>query len=193
MKQFLTSFFVVAFALLTNTAAIASQEKVTISGYLPPLKSYDDELGPNYTLCPGPWVRMINESDDEPVYADVWHCKSRDHSCYRFHGEARGYGCSGGKKNGWGLPASTATTGDLRAEIMQNVVDPCYLAIAQRHDSGGLSIEEFAALAKMANPVPIDGMVEAVSTLLTDDQTKEQRAFIFQIARQTCINAGLGN
>ena len=61
-----------AVTLLVASTAVAEQRQVTISGYVPPLHQRE-ALGPNYTLCPEPWVQTMPDGS-ETRYAEAWGC-----------------------------------------------------------------------------------------------------------------------
>ena len=189
MRMLRESVLAAVVTLLVASTAVAEQRQVTISGYVPPLHQRET-LGPNYTLCPEPWVQMVPDGS-ETWYAEAWHCVSHDHSCFR-HQDAleNSYGCGGNELKGWTLPPETA---DFRAEIMEHVVDPCWLDMAQRNNTvEGLSDEAFAMAAKLANPETVEGMVEGVRPLLSADQTEDERAVIYGFALSVCLTAARG-
>ena len=84
----------------------SDQERVELSGYLPPLDPYRGKYGPNYVLCQEPWVQMVNDTDDRELYTEIWHCKALEHSCYRVFGTTEGgYMCHGSREEpGWIIP-----------------------------------------------------------------------------------------
>ena len=100
------AFAAAAILCLAATAAHAAQERVTITGYLPPLKAHGATPGPNYVLCPEPWVQMTNETDTKNFYAEAWHCTEREHSCFKTSPDSQGFGCSGQGVRGWAVPAA---------------------------------------------------------------------------------------
>ena len=183
------SVLVAAVTLLVASTAVAEQRQVTISGYVPPVHQRET-LGPNYTLCPEPWVQMVSDGS-ETWYAEVWHCVSHGHSCFRDQDAPEySYGCSGNEMKGWTLPSGTA---DFRAEIMEHVINPCWLDMAHRHNTvEGLSDEAFAMAAQMANPETVEEMVQGVSSLLRADQTEDERTTIYNLALGVCITAARG-
>ena len=131
----------------STTVFAATQERVTVSGYLPPLKSYGGDHGPNYVICQELWVQMTSEQKDG-FYAAVWYCRSVDHSCFQVRGTTAGYGCSGGGVEGWSW---AEVIGSDRDAIIKNVVDPCFTAVAKETDIPGMTAAEVVALMKSLN------------------------------------------
>ena len=193
MKSTFT-YVLAAMLLLAASTAHAAQEKVTITGYLPPLKAHSDTPGPNYVLCPKPWVQMTNQTDHKNYYTEAWHCVPRDHSCFKTTPQSRGYGCGGQGVRGWAVPASApaSSLGDLRAEIIQHVVDPCYMDIARRQNLPGITPEQYVEMAKMISPDAIDEVVSALAGMITDEHDAASRKAIYAFGLTNCIKGAKG-
>ena len=100
------------------------------------------------------------------IFERAWHCREMQHSLGLVRGEAA---CGGwqGMFDGWALPvASAASASDYRAEIMQQVVDPCYLDMALRNPIDGVTPEKLAELAKLSVGDAVDEMVTAIQQIV---------------------------
>ena len=113
--------------LFCSVAQGQVQERVSISGYLPPLPS-TGEPGPNYTLCDEPWVQMLG---DDGVHATAWHCRPANHTCFALIGDTMGYGCHGGWLDGW------VYADDATGPVM---VDPRHLVVGRTYKLNGEGI-----------------------------------------------------
>ena len=168
---------------------LAQQEAITITGYLSPTSSGS---GPNYAICPEPWTRLVSDGT-ETGESEVWHCISANYTCYAYGGG--GAGCSGGDRSipdGWILP-DASDTDSLREEIIEHVVDVCYLDSVRRSGTADVAGGEQSALEliKILNVEEIDGMVEAVLPLVAGQDRATRMAF-YAVGADTCIQAARG-
>ena len=191
MKIQITAIF--AALLLAASTASAGQQEVTITGYLPPLKTYDGDHGPNYVFCSEPWVHMMDDGTTD-LLSDAWYCVPIDHHCYVVGSTSNGYGCGGGKPKGWSVPAATTwnAPSDLDAEIIRYVVDPCYLEIARHDVNPGVTPEEMVEIVKMVEADTIAEMITSVRPIIDGIQDAEARQGLYNSLRQMCVAAALG-
>ena len=149
------------------------------TGDLPAIKQF---------RCPEPYVELMSDGS-ETIYDSAWHCKSRGYSL-----GSLGQFCGGGYDlnavSGWTLrvtPASGAV--DHRAEIMEYVIDPCYLDMALRNPVEGVSPERLAELAKMVAAKSVDEMVEGLLPITAKIDDLEKRGVFYAVAKELCIKA----
>ena len=192
MKRFLFC-ALAASLILAGAAAVvagAAQERMTFSGYLPPLEGHDWSQGPSYILCPEPRVEMVEDGTGDGFYDEAWNCAPTDYTCFHTAGRDGGYGCSGGGIPGWEVPA-TASAQDFRDEIMEHVVKPCYTDMAQRNAVPGFSDEALVDLAMMVNPQSVENMIDGVLVMLnaSPQQDWPSRKLVYALSLNTCINA----
>ena len=90
------------------------------------------------------------------------------------------------------LLAAQASARDYREEIMQYVVDPCYLAMAEGKTVKGVSPAELAALVKSLNKKPIEDTVAAVNRLLRNDPGFETRKRVYDLSLDMCVRGASG-
>ena len=93
-----------------------------------PLAGIADSGPKHLTLCADPWVEMVPDGSDAWAatwYKEAWHCIPRDYSCFREGETGDGYGCKGGKVQGWSLVSSAGDLGTdtiTRAEYQHAVL-----------------------------------------------------------------------
>lgn len=177
-----------AVGMMVASAAQAAQERVTVSGYLPPMDRADGPASVSYILCPEPWLEMVEDGTGDDSYDEAWHCAPVDYTCAHPTGERAGYGC-GFIPDGWQVPA-TAPTGGFRSEIMEHVIVPCLMDSARRQDLvDGLSPEDLVSVALAVNPQMGEDMTDALMPLLSAGLDWSARKGLYDLSRQTCINA----
>ena len=179
----------VALVALVSSAAGATQERVTVSGYLPPMERADGPQTVSYILCPEPWIEMVDDGTGDGAYDEAWHCAPAEYTCAHPTGERAGYGC-GLVAPGWHLPAP-APVGGFRDEIMEHVMRPCYLEMARAHAVPGFSDQELTDLVMMVNPQVGDELIESVTVMLnaSPQQDWASRKLVYDLSLRTCINA----
>lgn len=92
--------------------------------------------------------------------------------------------------DGWSLTvAPVAGSTDYRAEIMEQVVDPCYLDMALRNPVEGVSPEQLAELTKMVSAKAVNTMVEALLPLVVKLDEAEQCRVFYAMGKKVCIDA----
>ena len=138
--------------------------------------------------CPTPYVEMV-ATERDLIFDRAWHCRETQHSLGRVRGENA---CGGwqGMFDGWELPVeSVAGSADLRAEIMEHVVDPCYLDMALRNPVEGVSPKQLAELTKMVTAKSVNEMVESLHPLVIKLDELEQRRVFYAMGKKICIDA----
>ena len=128
----------------------------------------------------------------ETVFDRAWHCRETGYTLGQV-----GAGCSGGEGTGlfpgWTLPVeSVASASDYRAEIMEHVVDPCYLDMALRNPIDGVSPEKLAELAKLSVGNAVDDMATAVQQIVVKQTDAGVRRTIYTLMKDACIKAARG-
>ena len=176
--------FVAAVLCLGTSVAIAAD------GFLPaPCEGLPDI---DYLRCPTPYVELVPDRPDD-IFARNFLCRETDYTL----GSGRGGGCGSSGMAGWSLPptvpvipASDAV--DLRAEIMEQVVDPCYLDMAMRNPIEGVSLEQMVELAKMVSGNSVDQMVASLLPVAAKIEDPEKRRTFYKVGKELCINAARG-
>ena len=139
--------------------------------------------------CPTPYVELV-AAERDMIFDRAWHCRETRHSLGRIRGETV---CGGwqGMFDGWSLPVEPVSgSADYRDEIMEHVVDPCYLEVARLNPVEGVSPEKMVAMVKMARGDDfIDQLVEPVLPMLSHLDNLEQRFVIYTVVRNICIDA----
>ena len=89
-----------------------------------------------------------------------------------------------------------ATTGapgsaQVRAEIMEHVIDPCFREIAKASELPGLSLDEAVQVAKTISGDAMDDMIESVRSVVENTNGRDDRMLIYTLGLRTCIDAAL--
>ena len=87
------------------------------------------------------------------------------------------------------MPADSV---DYRAEIMEHVVDPCYLDMALRNPVEGVTPEKMMELAKMVAADSVNQMVESLLPVAAKIDDLEQRQAFYAVGKELCISAARG-
>ena len=138
--------------------------------------------------CPTPYVELVPDRHDA-IFARNFLCRETNYSL----GAVRGGGCGTSDMVGWSLPPGVSATPvalvDYRAEIMEYVVDPCYLDMALRNPVEGVSPEQLAELAKMVSAKSVNEMVESLQPLVAKLDELEQRRVFYAMGKKVCVDA----
>lgn len=101
------------------------------------------------------------------------------------------------KKTALAIAAATMMIGvtahgkDYRAEIMDNVVKPCFLTIATvQPEIEGVSREQMAMMAMAIASDGIEQIVLGINVLLKHDPRLELREALYEIALESCVIDG---
>lgn len=161
----------------------AVSQPAIAAGYLPaPCEGIWEDTKP--IQCPTPYVELIAERRDD-LFARNFLCRETGYTLGALHGE----GCGSSGMKGWRLPAGIPATLDYRAEIMEHVIDPCYLDTAKRLAPEGVSPEELMARAKARSMDTIDGLVGTINDLVSTMGTFEERAGVYALGKHLCIES----
>jgi len=168
--------------------ALAIPYALAAEGYLP---QPCEESAPDpsfFPRCPSPYVEMVATERDE-LLDRAWHCRETGYSLVHVRDEG---GCGGwtGTVDGWIVPAQSATVEpDYRAEIMEHVVDPCYLDMAHRNPVEGISPNELIEITKLMSGDAIETMIDNLRPIAAKMADLNQRLAFYEIGRRVCINA----
>ena len=161
---------------------VAASRSAIADGYIPPPCHGLPNI--EVVACPSPYIELIPERRDEYM--------ARNFLC-RETGEIIGSGYEGGcgswGMEGWRLPAGIPATLDYRAEIMEHVIDPCYLDTAKQVAPEGVDPEELMARAKARTTDTINDLVGTINDLLSTMGTFEERAGVYALGKHLCIEA----
>ncbi len=89
-----------------------------------------------------------------------------------------------------GLGATAGAAGDYRAEILEQVIRPCFEHLARRHGGEGLAPEAVAEAMIARYSKDLAALVESINGQLESDPTAVARRQIYRIALRTCIRQG---
>ena len=185
---------VVALLGLGGGAAAADDEQiVTDAGYLP--APCEDLRAPDWVYCPSPFIEMVGGTD--AVNARVWWCSETDFSLGLPHGDIQGCWSPGDanmlSKDGWRLPPVTKVAqAGYRGEIMEHVIDPCFLEGVRDHGlDEQLGEQEALKLMKMMQAEQVDAMV-GVLLPLVEGHDQPTRLAIYTMSYAHCINGMRG-
>ena len=87
------------------------------------------------------------------------------------------------------IPVSAVSEELLRAEIMEYVIDPCYLDSAKRNVVDGISPEEMVPFMKLIAAESIEQTMVAVITLVSQLDKFEDRAVFYVLGQNMCIDS----
>ena len=141
-----------------------------------------------------PYVEMVPPPTGDDTFLQAWYCRETAHSLGLLN-DVTG-GCGGSDLDmfpGWTVPEATAIAGGtlsenvLRAEIMEHVIDPCYLEVASRNPVNRVSPEQFVELAKAMNPASIEQAILSLLPLVSDAPDFETRALFYTFGKQACL------
>ena len=77
----------------------------------------------------------------------------------------------------------------IRAEVIQNVLDPCYLTIARRQPSlAKIPAEELLILGKSSTPQSFENMIQTIVPVIKDLDADSKKN-MFSLCYQTCVNS----
>lgn len=90
------------------------------------------------------------------------------------------------------FPLTILAANHLREEIINLVVDPCYLTLASENDElmENISAKKAVELIKVMQPENVQGMVDATYSVVKDVDDFQKRMSVYNLFRDTCINAG---
>ena len=75
----------------------------------------------------------------------------------------------------------------IRAEVIQNVLDPCILTLSHRQPAlANIPDEELLILAKSLTPQSFENMIQAIVPV-TNDLDADNKKDMFSVFYQTCI------
>ena len=94
-------------------------------------------------------------------------------------------------KPGASLVATVAEVA-LRAEIVEHVIDPCYLVGAKRNPMEGVSPKQIADLTKAINAEAVEQAIVGLLPLVSDAPDFETRALFYAFGKQACLE-GMGS
>ena len=77
----------------------------------------------------------------------------------------------------------------MRSEIMQNVIDPCYLDSAKRNAVEGVSPEDMVPLMKMLAGDAVEQAILSLLPIVAKLDTFEERAMFYVMGQQMCIQS----
>ena len=90
------------------------------------------------------------------------------------------------------LCAGTTMAGaqDYRAEIMAEVIDPCYLEILRSHGGPppGISEREFLEVTKLAMPTSTTKRIVDIVQRMVTGRNREFRTLWYKIMLNKCVN-----
>ena len=202
----------IALAISLADAPLADQVPIVVEGYPVPMKGNDPDgyrcyqsLESGLELCHEPWVSLTHNGSDERRLAEVWYCENRGRQCYSLR-DSDGCGCSGSTDfpEGWTLTGATpssvaapaavlSTSGsDYRAEITEEVIDPCFLTMIR--NKGGvpnLSEDEALNILKTVQAESVESMIQQITPLL-EGQDRGTRTSLYRMFSKTCIEGGTG-
>ena len=142
--------------------------------------------------CPTPYVEMMPDGSDT-IFARNFLCQETG----RTLGVPHGGGCGSSMASGWSVPpeAEALPAGDgapsdavLRAEIMEHVVDPCYLVAVQRYADSGVSSEELVEYLKEASAEGTELLIIGSMIQVAGVPNFSDRARLYAAHKQTCLS-----
>ncbi len=77
----------------------------------------------------------------------------------------------------------------LRDEIIQEVVDPCYLDAVLRNPVEGVSDQQMFELLKIMQADNTEQVVDSLLPIVSKLGSKQERAAMYKIGKQICIQA----
>lgn len=168
----------------------AVSQPAIAAGYLPsPCEGLPNI---DFIRCPTPYIELIPDRHDD-IFARNFLCRETSY----YLGAVRGGGCGSSGMAGWSLPpgvsAMPANSVDYRAEIMEHVVDPCYLDMALRNPVEGVTPEKMMELAKMVADKSVNEMVENLMPIAAKIHDLEKRQAFYAVAKELCISAARGS
>lgn len=147
--------------------------------------------------CPTPYVELVADEYDE-VFERNFLCQETSLSLGLIRDNIIIGGCGSSYTRGWSLPPSAPTALamqvadglDYRAEIIANVIDPCYLTLLR--NKGGIKGMEDATAVEMLKVMQMDSVNELVSAVLPVVVGKdlEFRTSYYKIGVMQCIKGG---
>lgn len=88
-----------------------------------------------------------------------------------------------------GTAAKGARAFDYREEIVRNVVDPCYLAMARRTLPPGTDFEQFVRVAKLMTGDRVDAIIAETLPMVAREPSALARAQGYRVALHVCIRS----
>ena len=148
---------------------------------------------PDWLECPTPYVELIPDGTDD-IFARNFLCRETGK---RLGVVADGTGACGTSTgiSGWAVPesatvsagAGTLSEDHLRAEIMEHVIDPCYLEMARRNPVDGVSPEAMAGLLKAMTADAMELIVFGSEIQVAGMPDFETRAMMYAAHKETCL------
>ena len=89
---------------------------------------------------------------------------------------------------GFGATASAAE--DYRAEILEQVIRPCFVRLADRHPGEGVTPEAVADAMIAGYSKELPALVESTNEQLESNPPAVARRQIYRVALRTCIRQG---
>ena len=88
------------------------------------------------------------------------------------------------------LGATAGAAGDYRAEIVEQVIRPCFEHLARRHGGDGVSPEAVAdaMIARYSKDLAV--LVESIDGQLESDPPAAARRQIYRVALRACLRQG---
>ena len=77
----------------------------------------------------------------------------------------------------------------LRDEIIEKVIDPCYLDMVLRNRVEGVSDQQMLELLKIMQADETENMIDAVLPIVSKAESFQGRSAIYEIFKQQCIEA----
>ncbi|MCY4551021.1 MAG: hypothetical protein OXC28_21920 [Defluviicoccus sp.] len=88
------------------------------------------------------------------------------------------------------LSAAAARAGDYRAEIMDHVIEPCFLRLAQQRPAVGRSPEAAARAMMLQHGKGLSTLVDSIDRQLSSNPPPVARRQIYRIALRACLRQG---
>ena len=88
------------------------------------------------------------------------------------------------------LGATEAVAADYRAEILEQVIRPCFVRLADRHPGEGVSPEAVAEAMMTRHAKELAALIESINGQLESDPPAVARRQIYRIALRACIRQG---
>ena len=86
------------------------------------------------------------------------------------------------------LCAAKVSAQDYRAEIMEHVIDPCYLFMAIQNPVDGVSPKQMADMVKALKPGNVEQMISGVNLMLKNNPSVATRMALYKLSLQVCIS-----
>ena len=177
-----------AFATIISTAWIGAAQ----GAYPLPLRSVGGQACFPEERCETPWVRYRGRAGSLYERDHGFFCKPTSRFCWtEGYGSRDGHGCACGGRTPAGSDWRRATdrTKEIRAEIIRNVIEPCFRAsIIKAGLLKQMSMDEAMKLMKILQTSQIERMVKTVSPIVSGKRPLV-RLKIYRWGEKVCRNA----